>query len=152
MVRKTEDCIEILKSINFEDSTLFGFSIDIFKIRMLISWIDPGVLEEFGFRQCSDLCFDFRHVDSLILSIHKGIFGPPYLEDGELSAIDLAAFGFAELDLQIVGRGPPLSYSADGGQPVNQYQVNFPFRSNGSIQFRFSELRVGTFIPESLDN
>jgi len=150
MARSTAENIEILKSINFEDSNLFGFAIDIFKVRLLITCIESP-LERFGFSTNCDLCFDFRHINSLILSIHKGELGPPYLEDGELSAISFADFDIRELDLRLVGRGAPPSYSLEEREPLDEYEVHFPFRSNGSITFRFSDLRVDLFDSESLD-
>jgi hypothetical protein len=150
MARSTAENIEILKSINFEDSNLFGLAIDIFKVRLLITCVESQ-LEPFGFGANCDLCFDFRHINSLILSIHKGLLGPPYLEDGELSAISFADFEISTLDLRWVGRGVPPSYNPKERTPLDEYEINLPFASNGSITFRFSDLRVDTFDAESLD-
>lgn len=150
MARSTAEGIEILKSINFEDSSLFGVSVDIFKVRILITCVESP-LECFGYGTHTDLCFDFRHINQLVFSLHKGLFGPPYLADGDLSAISMADFDIRELELRKVGRGMPLSYSPEEQERVDEYHVNFPFRSNGAIAFRFSDLRVDTFDPESLD-
>lgn len=151
MTRSTAESIEILKAVNFIDSGLFGLSVDIFKVRLLICcrW-SPG-LARLGFSQNADLCFEFRLADSFLFSVHKGLFGPPYLEDGDLSAINLADFDIGELDLRHVGRTIPPSYD-EKAEWVDQYEVHFPFLSNGSLQFRFSTLSVDTFDPESVDN
>lgn len=150
MARSTAESIEILRSVNFEDSSLFGLHIDIFKVRLLIYCISSP-LEDYGFETCCNLSFDFRHVSSFIFSMHKGIFGPPYLEDGDLSAIDIATFDIRGLDLRKVGRATPPSYRMDRAEPVDEYEVSFPFHINGSLRFRFFGLSVDTFDPESLD-
>ena len=151
MALNTVESIELLESINYEDSSLLGLSVDIFKVRLLINAeLSPNV-ERFGFGPYADLCFDFRHINSLLFSIHKGVFGPPYLDDGDLSAISFANFGFGLLDLRKVGKTHPLAYMLEDRELIDEYEVNIPFRMNGSVSFRFAELKVGTFVPESLD-
>src|SRR5687767_8154177 len=96
--------LEVLDSINYIDSALFGLSIDLFKIRLFVSARESSKLIKFGFNEgYADLCLEFRIVENLKLDINKSVFTPPYLEDGDLSAADLLDFDFELLDLKKVG-------------------------------------------------
>lgn len=148
MVRTTAESVEILKSINYVDSALFGLHIDIFKVRLLVNCFWSPGLARLGLSQNADLYFDFRHVHSFLFSVHKGVLGPPYLDDGDLSAITLADFDIGELDVRHVGKFTPCGEDMQ----VDEYEVFFPFRRNGSLKFRFGDLRVGTFDPEKVDD
>ena len=151
MALNTVECIELLESINYEDSSLLGLNVDIFKVSLLISAeLSPNV-SRFGFGPYADLRFDFRHINAFLFSIHKGVFGPPWLEDGDLSAISFANFNFGLLDLRKVGWTRPLSDMLGEGELIDEYEVSIPFRMNGSVQFRFADLKVETFVPEDLD-
>ena len=151
MDHQTERAIRALRSINAIDSALFGFCIDIFKVRIFISAGLSSGLESLGFDgNHEDLCFDFRQVSELNVDFGTGELGPPYLEDGSLAAMDLA---------DLVGEAIPLSEEGATRRTnrINRYremrtvyQVVFPTR-RGEIRFKFVDADVNKFAPDELD-
>lgn len=147
---ETERALRVLQAINFLDSELFGFSVDIFKVRILIS---AGLSEigEFGYDPTFEsLCFDFRRVEDLRIDYRKGWIAPPYLEDGELAAIDLDNFQFQSIELKKSGTTCDTERQNVSGPFRDRYDVAFAFRG-GVIAFKFADLRVSTFGAEALD-
>jgi hypothetical protein len=63
--------LKLLNSINFADSALDGFSIDLFKVTILVCVVQTGGLHEFGLDPDNlggaNLAFHFRGVRSLSL-------------------------------------------------------------------------------------
>ena len=153
MVTDTAESIRLFKSINFEDSELFGLSIDIFKVTLLIWVIQTGGLQEFGFDQDGiygdHLAFEFTRIQSLNLKICKGEFGPPYLEDGDLSAITLGQ-SFRKFEIREAGASGSTDRYDVYREPVAIHEVTLDF-AGGSINFGFCDLKVRKFIPENLD-
>lgn len=148
---QTQRAIRALRSINAIDSALFGFCIDIFKVRIFISaGLSPG-LESLGFNgDHDDLRFDFRQVSELNVDFKRGQLGPPYLEDGSLAVVDLA-----DLDSEAI----PLSEAGATGQTnrLNHYremrsiyQVAFSTH-HGEIRFKFVDADLHRFVPSELD-
>ena len=147
----TAEAIRILKSINFIDSDLFGLTVDLFKVRLLINTEVSPEIKRSGFDPGFDLVgFDFRLVENIKFDFHMAYLGPAYLEDGELSAGGIASFSFEPLDLRKVGstcRTDRINVYRD---MVDVYEVDM-LLNYGSIKFRFSDLSVATYVPEDLD-
>lgn len=152
MPKETAESIKLLEAINYLDSGLFGLCIDIFKIRLLVSVVQTGGLEDFGFDPegfLGDwLCFDFSGIKSLNLDLKRGEFGPPYLEDGQLAALDLSDFG--SFAMKKIGKSGSTSKLGCYRELVDIYEVDLVLHY-GSIKFSFCDLTVSKFIPENLD-
>lgn len=153
MLTDTPSSIRLLESINYVDSALFGLSVDIFKVSLFISVIQTAGLREFGFDQNGlygdDLVFEFRRIQHLKLQISKGEFGPPYLEDGELSAIDLGP-SFRTFGIRKVGTTHVTDRYSVYRDMVDIHEVTLDF-GTGTVDFAFCDLRVKQFSPEELD-
>ena len=154
MLNDTAKSIRLLKSINYDDSALFGLNLDIFKISLFMSVVQTRGLPEFGFDQsgvfADNLVFDFRLVSFVNLRVNKGEFGPAYLPDGELAAIN---FGPSVRSFSIKQSGASgMTDRIDNYRDmVPIYEVTLDFAC-GSIEFSFSNLRVRQFIPERIDD
>ena len=152
MLTDTEESIRLLKSINFVDSALFGLSIDIFKITLLVTVIQTAGLQEFGFDDegacADDLAFDFSRIGFLNLNVRKGEFGPPYLATGELAALDFASF--RSFDIRRAGLSGRTDRDGEyrDSVPIHELVVETGY---GSIEFSFCDVRVRRFKPEQLD-
>jgi hypothetical protein len=148
---RNANALEVLNSINYIDSTLFGFSIDIFKIRLFISAQESSRLIEFGFDEgYAHLCLEFRLVENLKIDINKSVFTPPYLEDGDLAAAHLLDFDFELLDLKKVGSTGQTDRMGEYGEMRDIHEVRFTFR-HAAMQFQFIDLEISTFEPLDLD-
>lgn len=148
---RNADSLEVLHSINYIDSALFGLSIDLFKIRLFVSARESSRLVKFGFDDgYADLCLEFRIVKDLELNMNKSIFTPPYVEDGDLSAADLLDFDFEILDLKKVGSTGQTDRMGEFRELRDLQQIKFTF-GNAMLQFQFVELEISTFEPLSLD-
>lgn len=147
----TASAVRILKSINFIDSDLFGLTVDLFKVRLLINTEVSPEIKSSGFDPGFDLLgFDFRLVENLKFSFHMAYLGPAYLEDGDLSAGGIAAFNFEPLDMRRAGstcRTDRINVYRD---MVDVYEVDM-LLNYGSIKFQFADLSVATYKPEDLD-
>ena len=152
MRRETAESVKLLESINYADSGLFGLSIDVFKIRLLISVVQTGGLQEFGFDPegvFGDwLCFEFSGIKSLNLDLKRGEFGPPYLEDGQLSASDLS--DFRSFTMKRIGKSGDTSKLGTYRELVDIHEVDIVL-NYGSIKFSFCDLTVSDFTPENFD-
>jgi hypothetical protein len=145
------DPVELLRSINYVDSALFGISIDIFKLRLFVTAQQSLGLARLGFDEgAAFLCMEFRSISNLKMDIDKSVFGPPYLDDGNLSALDLLNFDFDDLDLRKVGATGLTDRSGEYREMRDVYEVRFTFR-NAALRFRFADLEITTFEPETLD-
>lgn len=145
------DPIEVLSSINYIDSALFGLSIDLFKIRLFIDAQESSRLMSYGFDEgYAHLCFEFRLIENLKVDLNRSLFAPPYLEDGDLSAADLFDFDFEILDIKKVGKTGRANRYDEYSEFRDIYEVRFTFR-NGLLQFQFVNLEVFTFDPLDLD-
>ena len=143
--------IDVLKAINFVDSALFGIEIDIFKIRLLVSVCESPDLMEFGFSDpFGDFCLDFRRIGLLELNIRKGEFGPPYLEDGDLSAICLADFNYEPVQIEKNGATGMTDRYGEYREARDRYEVRFTL-TGGSLKFWFVDLDVSLFDPLDFD-
>jgi hypothetical protein len=70
--------LELLRSINYIDSALFGLSIDIFKLRLFLSARQSSGLAKLGFEEGgADLCLEFRIVENLEVHLSKSTYAPP---------------------------------------------------------------------------
>lgn len=147
---ETERALRVIQAINFLDSDLFGFSVDIFKVRILIS-AGLSAIEEFGYDPTFEsLCFDFRRVEDLKIDYRKGWIAPPYLEDGELGAIDLDHFQFESIEVRKSGKTIDSQRQNVSGPSRDRYDIAFACRG-GAIAFKFADLRVSAFDAEALD-
>lgn len=146
------NALELLDSINYIDSALFGLSIDIFKIRLFCTFRDSLGLLNLGFENGgAHLCLEFRLIENLKIDMSKSIFAPPYLEDGDLAAADLFDFDFGTLDLKKVGSTGLTNRLGEYTKPRDIHEVRFTFR-NATVQFQFISLEISTFEPLELDN
>lgn len=128
--------LEVLDSINYIDSALFGLGIDIFKIRLLIAAVLSSGLRKFGFEDDhAYLCFDFRLPESLNLNIKKGVFCPPYLEDGELAACNLLDFDFERIETKKVGSTGQTERINEYGERHDIHEMRMTFSGGGMLQF-----------------
>lgn len=151
MEYKTSRAIRALRSINAIDSALFGFCIDIFKVRIFISTGLSSGLDGLGFNGDHDeLCFDFRQVSELNIDFAKGELGPPYLEDGSLAAIDLADLKGGEIPLSEAGSTSRTNKLNHYGEMRSIYEVTFHTRL-GEIGFKFADAHVSRFAAHELD-
>ncbi len=147
---ETERALRVLQVINFLESDLFGFSVDIFKVRILIS-AGSSAIGEFGYDPTFEsLCFDFGRVEDLKIDYRKGWIAPPYLEDGELAAIDLDHFQCESIEVKKSGKTIDSERQNVSGPSRDRYDIAFACRG-GMIAFRFADLRVSTFEAEALD-
>lgn len=150
----TQKALQILEAINLEDSDLFGFSVDPFKIRLLISAGLSSRLEAFKLNPIAeDLCFDFRLLggDGFNVRLARGPFGPPYSNDGELLANDLSSFTGITFNLRECG-GTEITerWEVERARvPVYEIEVHL---FTGSIQFQFCDVRMSTFSAEDFDS
>ncbi|HEX8514281.1 MAG TPA: hypothetical protein VF688_14380 [Allosphingosinicella sp.] len=143
---------ELLDSINYIDSALFGLSIDLFKIRLFCTFRQSLGLLKLGFEEGgADLCLEFRLIENLKLNMNKSVFGPPYLEDGDLAAGDLFDFDFEVLNLKKVGSTGLTDRLGEYTELRDIHEVHFSFR-NASMQFQFVTLEISTFDPLDLDS
>jgi hypothetical protein len=153
-ISDTTEAIRILRSVNFIDSGLFGLTVDVFKLRLLLSTHPTPQMERFGYNPAIHvLGFDFRSVENLKFDFHLAGLGPAYLEDGDLAAIDIAQFRFEPLELRKAGathQTDKLGVLRDRGDMVDVYEVSMPL-NYGLIEFQFSNLRVATHIAQDLD-
>lgn len=142
---------ELLVSINYIDSALFGLSIDIFKIRLFVTAQQSAGLLKLGFEDgYADLCIEFRLIRNLTVNMDKPIFAPPYLDDGDLSAVNLFNFDFERLDLRKVGSTGDTDRSGQYNELRDIHEVRFTSR-NLTLQFQFVDLEISTFEPSDLD-
>lgn len=142
---------ELLNSINYIDSALFGLSIDLFKIRLFCTFRQSLGLLKLGFEEGgADLCLEFRIIENLKVDMNKSVFGPPYLEDGDLAAGDLFDFDFETLDLKKVGSSGHTDRLGEYTELRDIHEVRFTFR-NATLQFQFGNLEISTFDPLDLD-
>jgi hypothetical protein len=150
----TAESIRLFKSINWEDSALFGLAVDIFKVTLLMTVIQTGGLQEFGFDPegigGDDLAFDFSRIQFLSLNINKGEFGPPYLEDGDLSAINFGQ-SFRKFEIREAGASGMTDRYDVYREMVPIHEVTLDFGC-GSMKFAFCDLKVRKFVPEDLDS
>lgn len=151
LIKDTNQSVKLLESINFIDSSLFGFSVDIFKIQLLIDAELSSSLKDIGLNEnFEELQFDFRLIRNLQLKLDKPIFGPPYDADGELMTLSLGNFTFESLN--IIKEGITGTTQRDGvysdGKPIYAVDIEFYY---GRIKFQFSELEISLFDPRPLD-
>jgi hypothetical protein len=99
----------------------------------------------------ADLCLEFRIIRNLMINMNKGVFAPPYLDDGDLSAVNLLDFDFHHLDLKKVGSTGDTDRSGQYNELRDIHEVRFTFR-NAELQFQFVELEISTFEPLDLDS
>ena len=150
MLIDTSDNLKLLNSINFADSALDGFSIDLFKVTILVCVVQTGGLHEFGLDPDSlggaNFAFHFRGVRSLSL-MFDNIHLPeaPYLDDGELAAVNLGDF-HDRFSLAEVGQ---YGLTAQG-EPVPVYELTVGI-NEGQLKFQFTALDVEQYTPEDLD-
>lgn len=147
---RNADSLELLKSLNYIDSALFGLSIDIFKIRLFVTAQQSAGLLKLGFEDgYADLCLEFRIVRNLTINLNKAVFAPPYLDDGDLSAVNLLKFDFARLELNKIGL---TGDTARSGQYESRdiHEISFVF-TTGTLQFQFADLEISIFDPLDLD-
>ncbi len=77
IINDTAKCVNIIRSINYIDSSLFGLGIDIFKVRIMVSATLSSELKSFGFNERFEgICCDFSQIRNLELEIKKSTFGP----------------------------------------------------------------------------
>ena len=144
--------LEVLDSINYIDSALFGLSIDLFKIRLFINARESSRLIQFGFNEgYAHLCLEFRLIKNLKIDMNKSVFTPPYLEDGELAAAHLFDFDFEMLDLKKVGFTGETDRINEYKELRAMHEIRMTFR-NASLQFQFVTLEISTFEPVDLDS
>ena len=137
--------INILNTVNYMDSALFGFSIDIFKIQLLISLPESPELEEFGISKDSDLCCEFLLVEDVEINFFENRLGPPYIENGELSAMNIADFFFEELDIKKAGVTTDTDIGDEIGEIRDRYEVQFTLSNKGKIAFKFADIKISIF-------
>jgi hypothetical protein len=143
--------LEVLDSINYIDSALFGFSIDIFKIRLFLTVRQSSELMKFGFEQdYAYLCFEFRVIRNLRVNMDKAMFAPPYLDDGDLSAVDLFDFDFEILDIKKAGQTGHTDRLGEYKELHDIYEIKLTFR-DAMLQFQFVNLEIREFDPLDLD-
>lgn len=149
---RNADPLKLLGSINYIDSALFGLSIDIFKIRLFVTAQQSAGLSRLGFEDgYADLCLEFRIIRNLMININKTAFAPPYLDDGDLSAVNLLKFDFARLELKKVGSTGDSDRSGQYNRSRDVHEVSLAF-TNGTLKFQFADLQISTFDPLDLDN
>lgn len=145
--------INILNTVNYMDSALFGFTIDIFKIQLFISLPESPELEEFGISKDSDLCYEFLLVEDVEINFVGNRLGPPYLDNGELSAINIADFFFEELDIKKAGVTTYTDVIDKVGEIRDRYEVQFTLSGKGKIAFKFADIKISAFDdPLKLDS
>jgi len=150
IINDTAKCVNIIRSINYLDSSLFGLGIDIFKVRIMVSSTLSSELIRFGFdERFENICCDFSQIRNLELEIKKSVFGPPYLEDGQLAAIDLADFNFKTPKIRKTGSTSTTDRLDCYGTNRDIYEIQFTF-DYGMIRFEFVELEISVFDPENL--
>lgn len=143
--------LELLKSINYIDSALFGLSIDIFKIRLFVTAQQSSGILNLGFEEgYADLCLEFRIIRNLTINMNKAVFAPPYLDDGDLSAVNLLDFDFERLELKKVGSTGDTDQSGQYNELRDIHELRLTFR-NATMQFQFVDLEISTFEPLDLD-
>jgi hypothetical protein len=143
--------LELLNSINYIDSALFGLSIDIFKIRLFMTAQQSAGLLKLGFEDgYADLCLEFRIIRNLTINLNKGMFAPPYLDDGDLSAVNLLHFDFSRLELKKIGYTGDTNRSGEYKRR-DLHEIRFVF-TTGTLQFQFADLEISTFEPSDLDS
>lgn len=148
---RNADPLELLKSLNYIDSALFGLSIDIFKIRLFVTAQQSMGLLKLGFEDgYADLCLEFRIIRNLSLNMNKGVYAPPYLDDGDLSAVNLLDFDLERIELKKVGSTGDTERSGQYSELRDIHEVHFAFTS-GTLQFQFVNLEISTFEPLDLD-
>ena len=146
----TANSLKLLNSINFADSALDGFSIDLFKVTILVCVVQTGGLHEFGLDPDSlggaNLAFHFRGVRSLSLMFDNiRLPEPPYLDDGALAAVNLGDF-HDRFSLTEAGQ-----YGLTArGDPVPVYELTVGI-NKGQLKFQFTALDVEQYTPEDLD-
>lgn len=151
IIGDTATAIKILRGINFIDSELFGLTVDLFKVRLLVNTEVSPAIKALGLDPGYDLVgFDFRLVENLKFDFHMAYLGPAYLEDGDLSAGGIAAFSFDPLDIRKAGSTCRTDRMNVYRDMVEVYEVDM-LLNYGSISFRFSDLSVATYPPEDFD-
>lgn len=144
------DPLDVLRAVNDIDSALFGLSIDIFKVRLLIMADLSYELTSLGFdADHANICFDFRQVENLVFSASKANLGPAYLEDGDLALMDL--FSFDSIEIKKAGETGITDRLNVYGERREVHEVRISFRLGGIIQFEFADLEYTTFDPLDLD-
>lgn len=150
MLFDTANNLKLLNSINFADSAVDGFSIDLFKVTILVCVVQTGGLHKFGLDPDNlggaNLAFHFRGVRSLSL-MFDNIHLPeaPYLDDGKLAAVNLSDF-HERFCLTEVGQ---YGLTAQG-EPVPVYKLKVGI-NEGELKFQFTALDVEQYTPEDLD-
>jgi hypothetical protein len=150
MLIDTSDNLKLLNSINFADSALDGFSIDLFKVTILVCVVQTEGLHEFGLDpdNCggANFAFHFRGVRSLSLMLDNiRLPEAPYLDDGALAAVNLGDF-HERFSLTEVGQ-----YGLTArGDPVPVYEITVGI-NEGQLKFQFTALDVEQYRPEDLD-
>lgn len=148
----TADSLKLLNSINYVDSSLFGLSVDPFKIRLFCTFRQSVGLLELGFEEGgAHLCLEFRLTENLKIDLNKSNFTPPYLEDGDLAAVDLLDFDSTGLDLKKIGFASHTDRLGGYQERREHYEVRFTF-VNATLQFLFVDLEISVFEPSDLDN
>ena len=139
--------LDVLRSINYIDSALFGIHIDIFKVRLLISVCQSEALEDLGFEDGNgDLCADFHQIRNLDFRISKSTFCPPFLEDGELAATDILDFNFDSIEIRKVGSTGQTDRLGEYGEMRDIHVVRFT-SVQAALQFQFVAVTLSVFEP-----
>lgn len=139
--------IDVLRSINYLDSSAFGIEINVFGITLLISARNSPNLMDFGFSEPhGDIRAEFRQVRDLSINISKSNFCPPYLGNGELAAVDLLDFASHEIKIGRVGATGETDRLGEYRELRDIYEVQFVF-PEAELNFKFVNLNLSTFDP-----
>ena len=139
--------LDILRSISYIDSALFGISIDIFKVRLLITVCQSENLKELGFADDHGyLCADFRQIRNLDFTISKSTFAPPFLEDGDLAATDLVDFNFDSIEIKKVGATGETDRLGEYREMRDIHEVRLT-SVEATLQFQFVAVTLSIFEP-----
>lgn len=140
MTSKAVSHLCIFREINFVDSGILGFQVDICKISLFMAVDQSTALAKIGL----DPNFDyveacFWEPQDLSMSVHQEHF-PATEIDGRFPDIPLSSFDFQKLDIVPVGQ------QRSG---IIRHRVAISFLS-GRLNFTFSGLSMRAFEPEIL--
>lgn len=139
--------LDVLRSINYIDSALFGVHLDIFKVRLLISVRQSDALKHLGFADGGgNLCADFRQIRNLDFRICKSTFPPPFLEDGELAATDILDFNFDSIEIEKVGSTGETDRLGEYREMRDIHEVRFT-SIEATLLFQFVTVTLSIFDP-----
>lgn len=139
--------LDVLRSINYIDSALFGVHIDIFKVRLLISVRQSEAMKRLGFEDGNgNLCADFRQMRNLDFRVRKSTFCPPFLEDGELAATDILDFNFDSIAIKKVGSTGETDRLGEYLEMRDIHEIRFT-SVEAKLQFQFVTVTLSIFEP-----